>query len=75
MEKSAPPDDKILKADVSLLAYVVSFRGSLQGSSLGSVTGTQLVSCSETLHPGATCRAELAIQARVQGSMKSKNTC
>lgn len=77
MEKSAPSDDKILKADLSLLACVVSFKGNLQGSILGCITGTQLVSCGETLHPGAMCRAELAIQARAQarGSTKSKNTC
>lgn len=75
--KISPAADKTFKPDVSFLACVVSFGGNLQGSSLGSTSCTQLVSCCETLHPGATCKAELANKARAQAqrSIKSENTC
>lgn len=64
--KISPTADKTFKPDVSLLASVLSFGGNLQGSSLGSITCTQLVSWCETLHPGAMRRAELAIKGRAQ---------
>lgn len=62
--KVSPAADKTFEPDVSLLACIISFGGNLQGSSLGSITCTQLVSCCETLHPGARHRAELTIKAR-----------